>query len=589
MAANFSLMPMPELQFFDNNGKPLSGGQVYTYQPGTTRSNATLVNSYTDSTGNTANPNPVVLDSAGRAKIWINGYVKVDVLDANSVVVYSGIDNVSLQPSTANATGSQWLTNTFVVTYISATQFSVPTDLTSTFQVGRRIQAVVSAGTITGTISARSTGGSPTITTVTVVWDSTQLDSGLSSVTLGILTPTAPSFPILATNIQTANYNMAGSDINRTIEFSNANALTFTPLGANAVPAGTTVPIMNIGAGLLTIAGNVSNVANQVLPQFGGTIIISDGTNWNNAVAALSRPATVQTANYTMLPSDINSVVEFKAVPSNLACTVSNATVGLVTATGHGCNIGDQIIFTLGANGVMPANTSLNTFYYPLTANFTANAFNYSASNGGAAINTTSANASANVFISKCVNFTVLTANLAPSGSNITARNFSLGPVTVVGTVDSLANATVYQNAQSIMWSDAANWYRTRSQVDMTNEFSNIAANASNVSINLGQVTNGDRIDVTASVNMGFTTAPSNADGVINQIAGTANVIFMATGATIHFPVETTPVGTVYGLGRAVCQVTSNGTLTLNAGVSTSNGANLTPTCQIYGFFLKKQ
>jgi hypothetical protein len=59
--------PVPQLQFFDNNGKPLSGGQVCTYAAGTT----TPLTTYTSSTGTVANPNPVILDASGRANIWI--------------------------------------------------------------------------------------------------------------------------------------------------------------------------------------------------------------------------------------------------------------------------------------------------------------------------------------------------------------------------------------------------------------------------------------------------------------------------------------------------------------------------------------
>lgn len=52
---------------WDVNGDPLSGGLVYTYATGTSTPKAT----YTDSTGNTANANPVVLNSRGEADIWI--------------------------------------------------------------------------------------------------------------------------------------------------------------------------------------------------------------------------------------------------------------------------------------------------------------------------------------------------------------------------------------------------------------------------------------------------------------------------------------------------------------------------------------
>lgn len=55
------------VQFFDNNGSPLLGGVLYTYQAGTTTQQA----SYTDSTGSILNPNPVPLSSGGRASIWL--------------------------------------------------------------------------------------------------------------------------------------------------------------------------------------------------------------------------------------------------------------------------------------------------------------------------------------------------------------------------------------------------------------------------------------------------------------------------------------------------------------------------------------
>lgn len=55
-------------QYFDSSGNPLSGGKVYTYVAGTT----TPLSSYTDSSGVTSNANPVILDSAGRANIWLD-------------------------------------------------------------------------------------------------------------------------------------------------------------------------------------------------------------------------------------------------------------------------------------------------------------------------------------------------------------------------------------------------------------------------------------------------------------------------------------------------------------------------------------
>jgi hypothetical protein len=57
-------------QFFDNNGNPLSGGKLYTYEAGTTTPAAT----FTSLAGTTAHTNPIILDSAGRVpggEIWL--------------------------------------------------------------------------------------------------------------------------------------------------------------------------------------------------------------------------------------------------------------------------------------------------------------------------------------------------------------------------------------------------------------------------------------------------------------------------------------------------------------------------------------
>jgi len=62
-----TLSPSPKLQFFTAAGVPLVGGKLFTYASGTTTPLAT----YTDSTGTTANANPVILDSRGEANVWL--------------------------------------------------------------------------------------------------------------------------------------------------------------------------------------------------------------------------------------------------------------------------------------------------------------------------------------------------------------------------------------------------------------------------------------------------------------------------------------------------------------------------------------
>ncbi|MFM0357950.1 hypothetical protein PQR12_31045 [Paraburkholderia nemoris] len=68
MTTLVNLSPTPMQRFVDSNGNALVGGQLFTYQAGTTTPAAT----YTDSTGNTQNTNPIILNQRGEASIWLS-------------------------------------------------------------------------------------------------------------------------------------------------------------------------------------------------------------------------------------------------------------------------------------------------------------------------------------------------------------------------------------------------------------------------------------------------------------------------------------------------------------------------------------
>lgn len=87
--STYTLMPVPVMQFLDLNGDPLAGGLLYTYQPGTVVPKA----SYTDSTGSVPNTNPVILDAAGRAPVWLDGSYRMRLTDADGNAQWDA-DNV---------------------------------------------------------------------------------------------------------------------------------------------------------------------------------------------------------------------------------------------------------------------------------------------------------------------------------------------------------------------------------------------------------------------------------------------------------------------------------------------------------------
>ena len=97
-----SLSPSPKLQFFGTDGLPLVGGKLYTYAAGTT----TPIATYTDHTAANLNTNPVILDSAGQAGVWLTDTVtyKYTLTDADDVLLFT-VDYVSI-PVTTNSFAS---------------------------------------------------------------------------------------------------------------------------------------------------------------------------------------------------------------------------------------------------------------------------------------------------------------------------------------------------------------------------------------------------------------------------------------------------------------------------------------------------
>lgn len=177
------------------NGIPAVGAKLFTYAAGSSTKQTT----YTDEAGTIPQSNPIVLDARGEPAqpIWLTEGLSYKFVFAAStdsdppVSPIWDIDNVTgINDSSVSI--DQWIDSGVAPTYVSATSFTVPGDQTSAFVNKRRIKALVTAGVAYGTIYSSVFGA---LTTVTVVMDSTPLDSGLSSVQLGLITPNNTSIP----------------------------------------------------------------------------------------------------------------------------------------------------------------------------------------------------------------------------------------------------------------------------------------------------------------------------------------------------------------------------------------------------------
>lgn len=111
MAVNLSALAGAGQQFFDNNGNPLSGGKLWSYQAGTTTPQTT----YTTAAGNVAHTNPIILDAAGRVatgEIWLtasSNYKFVLMTSADvTLATWDNITGINGTGITANASNVQY-------------------------------------------------------------------------------------------------------------------------------------------------------------------------------------------------------------------------------------------------------------------------------------------------------------------------------------------------------------------------------------------------------------------------------------------------------------------------------------------------
>jgi len=143
----------PIHQFFDNNGDPLAGGLVYTYEPGST----TPKTAYTDAALSVSHTNPVVLDAYGRptSPIWCDGETKIVVKTSGDVQINPVFDNFNKDLSGSGP----WALKQDDVLSKSANY-----DLT-TADDGKMVRATSGTWTL-GTASAAATMGNGYLVTV---------------------------------------------------------------------------------------------------------------------------------------------------------------------------------------------------------------------------------------------------------------------------------------------------------------------------------------------------------------------------------------------------------------------------------------
>jgi hypothetical protein len=217
-------------QFFDDNGVPLAGGLIYTYQAGS----STPLVTYTTNGGTIANANPIVLDAAGRVpqEIWLlTGFSYKFVLQNANAVLIQTLDNI--YPILQNAPASAPAIPTGCIVLWSGSTGSIPAtwylcdgtngtpDLRNSFIVG--------AGS---TYAVNATGGTADAIVVThnhaatsVVTDPGHKHTYIASTIGGTggLTATNDNAPIRDTSTEVTGITVATTNASAGVSGTNAN------------------------------------------------------------------------------------------------------------------------------------------------------------------------------------------------------------------------------------------------------------------------------------------------------------------------------------------------------------------------------
>lgn len=163
------VMPEPKIQFFDNSGDPLNGGKLFSYLPGTTTPLETCSSSVLVAGAcQTANLNPVILDTAGRASVFLRPQVYKFILQTSAGVQIWSADNITSTQYLGTGTAS---TSTFLRGDYTWTK---PVTILTSTSVGT--QTPLAPGIVGSTFVRLNNASLLTITTFEAGYDGQQVE-----------------------------------------------------------------------------------------------------------------------------------------------------------------------------------------------------------------------------------------------------------------------------------------------------------------------------------------------------------------------------------------------------------------------------
>lgn len=187
---------------------------------------------------------------------------------------------------------------------------------------------------------------------------------------------------------------------------------------------------------ITAIASDTSLTINSPVTLAPGTAYVIEeirlAVTVTNATLYLSGTHLIKGLNYGTFTSGGTVITEATATDSlrtsvllrdkaPQTVTVTIASPGVFTATGHGYVAGDAV--SLSTTGALPTGLTVNTTYYVIATGLTANDFQLSATLGGAAINTTGSQSGTHTLYSNAMAIT-MGSSFDEAGSSATNQDF---------------------------------------------------------------------------------------------------------------------------------------------------------------------
>jgi len=291
-----NLSPELRKRYFDQSGIPLAGGQLFTYVAGTTTPQVT----YSNQTG-TTNTNPVVLDSAGYADVWLDPTLsyKFQLKDASGNLQWT-VDNVL--PSVSGL--ASWSS-------------------TTTYSQGNIVQDSSGQGLLYVSLTNSNTG------------------NALSNTSF---------WRLFAGNVRTlsSNTTLAVTD-NMVRSNSTAGSLTHTLPPCSTSPIGLLINVKDVGTG-----GNTTSVKGS------GTDLVDGNNVWSNTLS--SQMGQSFRNNGTSWDTTANppiSTVNIAAQAITQSLLASRSTGSTVPAGGVAISASSGTFTTTSASPVAVTNLSV--------------------------------------------------------------------------------------------------------------------------------------------------------------------------------------------------------------------------------------